>query len=121
MILFPEVQEKARAHVEAVCGDRLPEMVDYDNLPYIRAVMKETVRWLPTAVLGAVVIQSHVLMSLDLLTIMLQPHAVTQDDYYMVRAAGIRERIALIITVTGLLDPQRRRSDQQRLHNLFQP
>jgi cytochrome P450 len=55
MILFPDVQEKARSHVEAVCGDRLPEMTDYDNLGYIRAVMKETIRWLPTAVLGAVV------------------------------------------------------------------
>jgi cytochrome P450 len=55
MILFPDVQEKARSHVEAVCGDRLPEMADYDNLGYIRAVMKETIRWLPTAVLGAVV------------------------------------------------------------------
>jgi cytochrome P450 len=46
MILFPDVQEKARSHVEAVCGDRLPEMADYDNLGYIRAVMKETIRWL---------------------------------------------------------------------------
>jgi cytochrome P450 len=55
MILFPDVQEKARSHVQAVCGDRLPEMADYDNLGYIRAVMKETIRWLPTAVLGAVV------------------------------------------------------------------
>jgi hypothetical protein len=60
MILFPEVQEKARSHIEAVCGDRLPEMTDYDNLPYLRAVMKETVRWLPTAVLGAVVMDSYI-------------------------------------------------------------
>ena len=56
MILFPEVQEKARTQIEAVCGDRLPEMTDFDRLPYIRSVMKEVLRWLPTAVLGAVVI-----------------------------------------------------------------
>jgi hypothetical protein len=51
-------------------------------------------------------------LSLAVLTIMLQPHAVTQDDYYMVRTAGMIDSIALIVTLTGLLDPQRRRSNQ---------
>lgn len=55
MILFPEVQKTAQAQIEAVCGDRLPEMEDYEKLPYIRCVMKETFRWLPAAVLGVVV------------------------------------------------------------------
>lgn len=56
MILFPECQGKAQAQIEAVCGDRLPEMEDFDNLPYIRSTMKEVFRWLPAATLGAVVI-----------------------------------------------------------------
>lgn len=55
MILFPEVQHKAQHQLEKVCGDRLPEVEDFENLPYIRCIMKETLRWLPTAVMGAVV------------------------------------------------------------------
>ena len=59
MILFPECQKKAQAQIEAVCGDRLPEMEDYDDLLYIRSIMKEVFRWLPTATLGAVLMSSH--------------------------------------------------------------
>lgn len=55
MILYPEVQKKAQAQISSVCGNRLPEMEDFDDLPYIRCIMKETLRWLPTAILGAVV------------------------------------------------------------------
>ena len=55
MVLYPEVQKKAQAQLEEVCGNRLPEMEDFDKLPYIRCIMKETLRWLPTAILGAVV------------------------------------------------------------------
>jgi len=55
MILFPECQKTAQAQIEAVCGDRLPEMEDYASLPYIRSTMKEVLRWLPAATLGAVV------------------------------------------------------------------
>jgi cytochrome P450 len=58
MVLYPEVQKKAQAQLEEVCGNRLPEMEDFDKLPYIRCIMKETLRWLPTAILGAVVCQS---------------------------------------------------------------
>jgi hypothetical protein len=60
-------------------------------------------------------------LSLAVLTLMLQPHAVTQDDYYMVRLANVVNKIALTVGLVGLLDPQRRRSDQQCLHNLIQP
>lgn len=59
MVLYPEVQKKAQAQLEEVCGSRLPEMEDFDRLPYIRCIMKETLRWLPTAILGAVVCDSE--------------------------------------------------------------
>jgi len=55
MILYPEVQQKAQRQLDQVCGDRLPEVEDFNDLPYIRCIMKETLRWLPTAVMGAVV------------------------------------------------------------------
>ena len=65
MLLYPEIQKKAQEEVERVVGsERLPVMEDEPNLQYVRAIIKETLRWMPTTILGAV------------------PHAVTQDDYY---------------------------------------
>jgi cytochrome P450 len=65
MILYPEVQKKAQAELDAVVGeDRYPNLDDMPELPYIRACLKETLRWMPTALLGAA------------------PHATTEDDYY---------------------------------------
>ncbi len=48
MVLYPEVQQKARQELDAVIGDtRLPEFEDYDALPYIQAIVLESLRWLP--------------------------------------------------------------------------
>lgn len=56
---------KAQAELDSVIGpDRMPEFEDKDNLPFIRAVVYETLRWRPVAVLGG------------------SPHAVTADDEY---------------------------------------
>jgi cytochrome P450 len=53
MILFPEVQEKAQAEIDSVVGkDRLPTFDDRDALPYVEAVICETLRWHPAAPLG---------------------------------------------------------------------
>lgn len=66
MLLFPDVQRKAHEEIDRVIGpDRLPVMEDLADLQYIRGCMKESLRWMPTTILGAV------------------PHAVTQDDEYM--------------------------------------
>lgn len=64
MVIFPEVSKKAQAELDSVCGDRLPDLNDLPHLPYIRACVKETLRWMPTNILGV-------------------PHAVTRDDQYM--------------------------------------
>jgi cytochrome P450 len=53
MILFPEVQEKARAQLDSVVGmDRLPAFDDRTSLPYIEAVVLETLRWNPAIPIG---------------------------------------------------------------------
>ncbi|KMU85571.1 O-methylsterigmatocystin oxidoreductase [Coccidioides immitis H538.4] len=66
MLLYPEIQRRAQKEIdEVVRADRMPNMDDQDSLQYIRAIMKETLRWMPTTILGVV------------------PHAVTQDDHYM--------------------------------------
>ncbi|KAK2012068.1 cytochrome P450 [Colletotrichum eremochloae] len=65
MLLYPSVQKHAQDELDRVCGtERLPNIDDWDAMPYIRACVKESLRWLPTAILG-------------------MPHAVIKDDEYM--------------------------------------
>ena len=45
MTLHPAVQHKAQAEVDRVVKDRLPAVTDQDNLPYIKAVALEVLRW----------------------------------------------------------------------------
>ncbi|KAF5366998.1 hypothetical protein D9758_003981 [Tetrapyrgos nigripes] len=64
MIIHPEVQEKARNEIDRVIGTgRLPDFSDRGSLPYIDAIVKETIRWSPVAPLGL-------------------PHMVTKDDEF---------------------------------------
>ncbi|KAJ3506809.1 hypothetical protein NLJ89_g6662 [Agrocybe chaxingu] len=63
MAQHPEVQRQAQAAVERVAPDRLPSLDDYESLPYIRALIKEILRWAPVAPLGI-------------------PHRAMQDDIY---------------------------------------
>ncbi|KAJ7765661.1 cytochrome P450 [Mycena metata] len=46
MSLYPEIQEKAQAELDRVVGnDRLPELSDRSELPYVDASCKEALRW----------------------------------------------------------------------------
>ncbi|KAF5250652.1 hypothetical protein FOXYS1_14866 [Fusarium oxysporum] len=48
MIAFPEVQKKAQAEIDSVTGgERLPTFEDQDRMPYINALCKEALRWMP--------------------------------------------------------------------------
>ena len=54
MTLHPEVQKKAQEELDSVIGhDRLPTFEDQPELPYIQAIVNETVRFHPVAPLGA--------------------------------------------------------------------
>ena len=65
MLHYPEVMKKAQDELDKVVGpDRLPGFEDRDRLPYLHALMNETLRWRPIAVLGGT------------------PHAVIADDEY---------------------------------------
>ena len=64
MVAFPEAQRRAQAELDAVVGrDRLPTFSDAPQLPYIHAIVKETLRWRPVAPLGV-------------------PHVATREDWY---------------------------------------
>jgi cytochrome P450 len=50
MVLHPHVMRRAQAQLDAVVGrDRLPSFDDKDSLPYLQAVVRETLRWRPAA------------------------------------------------------------------------
>ncbi|KAE8443942.1 hypothetical protein EG329_001252 [Mollisiaceae sp. DMI_Dod_QoI] len=64
LILYPDVQRKARAEIDAVTGgDRLPTFEDRPNMTYLEHVIEETTRCVPLSPLGV-------------------PHAVLEDDIY---------------------------------------
>ncbi|EJF62600.1 cytochrome P450 [Dichomitus squalens LYAD-421 SS1] len=64
MVLYPDVQRKAQAELDAIVGrSRLPSFEDFENLVYIRAIIKETLRWHPVGPLG-------------------MQHVSTEDDVY---------------------------------------
>ena len=53
MVLHPEVQARAQAELDAVVGrDRAPSFADRENLPYIRACVREALRWRMVGPLG---------------------------------------------------------------------
>ena len=63
MIAFPEVQRRAQAEIDAVVGrDRLPTFADAPRLPYVHAIIKEILRWRPSAPIV--------------------PHVATEEDWY---------------------------------------
>ena len=66
MIVYPDVLTRAQAELDRVIGpNRLPTMDDEHDLQFIRACVKESLRWMPTAITGAI------------------PHCVMCDDEYM--------------------------------------
>ncbi|KAG6325816.1 hypothetical protein ID866_13273, partial [Astraeus odoratus] len=64
MVLFPEVQSKAQEEIDRVIGrERLPDFNDRMNMPYVEAVVLETLRWYPVIPLGL-------------------PHMTSEDDVF---------------------------------------
>ncbi|KAI7549302.1 cytochrome P450 [Hortaea werneckii] len=60
---YPSWLPRMQEELDRVCGDRLPLMSDMPNLPVLRAVVKETLRWRQPTPLGV-------------------PHILTDDDVY---------------------------------------
>lgn len=99
MVLFPDVQKKAQQEVDRIVGpDRLPTMEDEPNMQYIRGCVKESLRWMPTAILGF-------------------PHALIRDDEYMgyhiPKGAGVLSNVyAIHMDPTRYPEPRRFNPDR---------
>ncbi|THU98690.1 cytochrome P450 [Dendrothele bispora CBS 962.96] len=64
LLVYPDVQAKVQAEIDAVVGNsRLPDFEDREKLPYLEAVLTETLRWIPVLPLSL-------------------PHRVVKDDIY---------------------------------------
>ncbi|KAK4545116.1 hypothetical protein LTR36_003667 [Oleoguttula mirabilis] len=63
MLRYPDIQSKAQGILDEALGDRLPTWDDYERIPYIRCLVKETWRWRPPVGLG-------------------HPHVTTDDIVY---------------------------------------
>ena len=65
LVTHPNVLKAAQAELDILVGfDRSPTFADEPNLPYVRALCREALRWRPVAVLGGT------------------PHASTERDRY---------------------------------------
>lgn len=65
LVTNPEILKRAQEEIDTIVGKtRSPTFADEGNLPYIRALVKEVLRWRPVAVLGGT------------------PHASSEDDVY---------------------------------------
>ncbi|KAG8988299.1 hypothetical protein FRB95_012093 [Tulasnella sp. JGI-2019a] len=63
MLLYPDVQSRAQEEIDRVIGDHLPSLASRDSLPYLNALLTETLRWHPAAPTGIA-------------------HSLKQDDIY---------------------------------------
>lgn len=72
MAKYPDAQRKAQAELDAVIGPRrLPELSDRPSLPYVTALIKETLRWQMVAPLG----KSYKLLDTAWLTVETSSHS----------------------------------------------
>ncbi|KAF9025565.1 cytochrome P450 [Hymenopellis radicata] len=82
MVAHPEIQRKAQEEIDRVVGrERLPQLSDRPSLPYIEAILRETLRWQPVAPVGV-------------------PHVSTEDDIY--RGMLIPKGTMVIANIKGM-------------------
>ncbi|KAF7372747.1 Steroid 17-alpha-hydroxylase/17,20 lyase [Mycena sanguinolenta] len=100
-ILYPKWIPRAQREIDTIVGeDRLPSFQDRSRLPYVEAIVRETLRWRPAARLGA-------------------PHQSTADD--VVEYKGKEYFIpkgSVIFAVTWAIEHKQERFQN---HDMFQP
>ena len=70
MILNPPFFKTAQEEIDRVIGpDRLPTLADRPSLPYIDAILKETLRWQNVVPAGVEIYTISLLLGLDILQV----------------------------------------------------
>ncbi|KAJ8585616.1 cytochrome P450 [Rhizopogon salebrosus TDB-379] len=98
MVLHPDVQSRAVAEINAICGGTIPKFEHKPSLPYIEAICREVLRWQPVAPLGV-------------------PHMTTKDDVYegyLIPKGSIVMVNAWALSRDERLSPEASRFDPQR-------
>ena len=73
MIAYPEVQKKCQEELDRVVGrSRMPTLADRDSLPYIRATVREALRWRSVTPSGELLLKMNLVADPN-------PWLVTQD------------------------------------------
>ncbi|KAG2134906.1 cytochrome P450 [Suillus bovinus] len=89
-----DVQKRAQAEIDSVVGrERLPTFEDKASLPYIEAIVRETLRWEPVVPLGV-------------------PHAASSDDVY--NGYFIPKGTIITYNTWGITRDEKRYSDASR-------
>ncbi|KAF7372796.1 Steroid 17-alpha-hydroxylase/17,20 lyase [Mycena sanguinolenta] len=100
-ILYPEWIPRAQREIDAIVGeDRLPSFKDHPHLPFVEAIVRETLRWRPAVRFGL-------------------PHQSTADDVVEYKGkAYFIPKGSIIFAVSWAIE-----HDQERFenHDLFQP
>ncbi|TCD64419.1 hypothetical protein EIP91_004100 [Steccherinum ochraceum] len=96
MAMYPDIQRKAQAELDRIVGpDRLPEFDDLPHMPYLRAVVMETGRWMPVVPFGL-------------------PHRVIQEDTY--NGYRIPEGTMIIPNAWSMLHDPETYPEPERFH-----
>lgn len=82
-LAHPDVLKKAQQEIDAVLGrGHLPDLDDEPSLPYVTAVVKETLRWREVAPMGDSFCKSHEVEWLLIEYSTAIPHLLNIEDIY---------------------------------------
>jgi hypothetical protein len=99
MVLYPEVFRKAHEEVNRVVGtERLLKMSDRVDLPYLKCVLLETLRWQPVVPLVSLYDSKYCGSSITKISAI--PHRIMQDDEY--RGYRIPAKSTIISNIYGV-------------------
>lgn len=103
MLHNPHVAKKAQVELDHVIGqDRVPSFSDKASLPFVQAIVDESLRWRPVAVLGGT------------------PHAVIEDDEY--NGMFIPKGSTVFANLSGIMnDPELFPSPEEFIPERFLP
>lgn len=96
MVRNPEVQKRAQAEIDGLVGtERLPNLSDRDDLPYVNALMKEVMRWQPVSPIGTSWINPHFQLYTQISFPPALPHRLIKDDVYKGPSCHLRMSASL--------------------------